>query len=305
MPRKTETIFNIPINIDNASIMLDILTYYASYKNSQKIVFTPNPEFFIKAKKEPEFEKILQSSDINLPDGIGIILASRILGGSIRKRICGSDMTIKLLEFGNKKCISHSKRLSKQQQTKLFPSECSQNKIQCVRSEEEEKWTVGIIGARNGVLEEEDELIRRLAHKYPNIKFVNLDNPGTLKDINFSDGQNSKLYKGEKKAQPENIFENENHRFNMVFACHGMGMQEKWIFANRHAVMTGIFMGIGGSLDFITGFTKRAPYIMRKIWFEWIWRVLQKPSHLKRVWNAVFVFSWIVITEKLRLIIRF
>lgn len=63
-------------------------------------------------------------------------------------------------------------------------------------------------------------------------------------------------------------------------------------------------MGVGGSFDFLTGKARRAPIFMRKIGFEWLWRVFQpqtwehKKKRLKRIWKAVVVFPIKIIFNK-------
>ncbi len=49
---------------------------------------------------------------------------------------------------------------------------------------------------------------------------------------------------------------------------------------------------MGGSFDFLTGKIKRAPLFLQKIGLEWMWRLFQEPKRIKRISNAVFVFSF-------------
>ncbi|MDD6808012.1 MAG: WecB/TagA/CpsF family glycosyltransferase [Oscillospiraceae bacterium] len=62
----------------------------------------------------------------------------------------------------------------------------------------------------------------------------------------------------------------------------------------------GVFMGVGGSFDVISGNIARAPVWMQKHNLEWLFRVIQEPRRLfKRyfVGNTVFIIS--VLNEKL------
>ncbi len=47
--------------------------------SKQKYVTTPNPEFLLEAQKNHKFRKILNKSNLNIADGIGILWASRYL----------------------------------------------------------------------------------------------------------------------------------------------------------------------------------------------------------------------------------
>ena len=44
------------------------------------------------AMSDPAAAEALKAADVLIPDGVGAVLASRILGGGIRKRITGSDI---------------------------------------------------------------------------------------------------------------------------------------------------------------------------------------------------------------------
>lgn len=64
-------LFNI--SIDNlSSAELDQLLIEWLNGNAQKFITTPNPEFVLLARRDEEFKKILQSSDLSLPDGVGL-----------------------------------------------------------------------------------------------------------------------------------------------------------------------------------------------------------------------------------------
>ncbi|MEK7143130.1 MAG: WecB/TagA/CpsF family glycosyltransferase [Patescibacteria group bacterium] len=56
-------------------------------------IVTVNPEFIVVAQKDIQFKKILNQADLALPDGVGLILAGRILGTPLKERITGVDLT--------------------------------------------------------------------------------------------------------------------------------------------------------------------------------------------------------------------
>lgn len=51
-----------------------------------------NPHSVRMAMPDPAAVEALKAADILIPDGVGVLLASRILGGNIRERITGSDI---------------------------------------------------------------------------------------------------------------------------------------------------------------------------------------------------------------------
>jgi len=58
-----------------------------------------NPHSLVTAEKDPVFAQALQDADILLPDGMGILKASRILGGAITERVSGPDVFMGLLQY--------------------------------------------------------------------------------------------------------------------------------------------------------------------------------------------------------------
>jgi len=91
---KTIQFFSYSILNDNlGSIKLD----------KKLIVNTINPTCFSIAKKDKLYKDALISSDILLPDGIGIVLAARLLFNKKIKRITGADIHKYLLENAHNK----------------------------------------------------------------------------------------------------------------------------------------------------------------------------------------------------------
>jgi N-acetylglucosaminyldiphosphoundecaprenol N-acetyl-beta-D-mannosaminyltransferase len=81
----------------------------------------------------------------------------------------------------------------------------------------------------------------------------------------------------------------------IVFVNFGAPHQEKFIYERRGKFPEArILVGVGGAFDFLTGKMKRAPGWMRKIGLEWLFRLVQEPKRLKRIWRAVVVFPILV-----------
>ncbi len=62
-----------------------------STKSSQ--IVTINPEMVVAAQKDSEFRQIINSADLVVPDGKGIMLAAQYLGKPLSERITGVDLT--------------------------------------------------------------------------------------------------------------------------------------------------------------------------------------------------------------------
>lgn len=61
-------------------------------------VVTPNPEFILAAKKDEAFRTVLNHAALALPDGIGVVYASKILGRPLKGRATGVDFAQGLME---------------------------------------------------------------------------------------------------------------------------------------------------------------------------------------------------------------
>ena len=67
-----------------------------------KIINTINPHSYCIAKQDMQFKQALLSSDILLPDGIGIVWAEKFLNGNSIKKIAGYDLFLFLMNKINK-----------------------------------------------------------------------------------------------------------------------------------------------------------------------------------------------------------
>jgi N-acetylglucosaminyldiphosphoundecaprenol N-acetyl-beta-D-mannosaminyltransferase len=67
------------------------------------VISSINPHSYIVARKDEAFRNALMNSELLLPDGIGIVLAARILTGTRIKRITGSDIHRILLHYLDEK----------------------------------------------------------------------------------------------------------------------------------------------------------------------------------------------------------
>ncbi len=96
------------------------------------------------------------------------------------------------------------------------------------------------------------------------------------------------------------IFEQINQSgAQILFVAFGMGKQEKWIQENLSKMpKVKIAMGVGGSFDFISGKIKRAPLFMRRLGLEWLYRLIQQPSRIGRIFNATVRFTWLALFKK-------
>ncbi|MBV7505724.1 WecB/TagA/CpsF family glycosyltransferase [Bacillus sp. sid0103] len=101
---KTNLVSVLGIDFINKCFDQVVEDLLSNIKNKQKaFIVTANPEIVMYAHEHPDYKNIIQSADMVVPDGYGIILASKILHTPIRERVAGYDLTVRLLELGNEK----------------------------------------------------------------------------------------------------------------------------------------------------------------------------------------------------------
>jgi N-acetylglucosaminyldiphosphoundecaprenol N-acetyl-beta-D-mannosaminyltransferase len=70
----------------------------------------------------------------------------------------------------------------------------------------------------------------------------------------------------------------------LLFVAYGAPQQDKWIARSREKLTTvRVAVGVGGSLDFITGRSIRAPQWMQKLGLEWLHRLSREPWRWRRM----------------------
>ena len=76
----------------------------------------------------------------------------------------------------------------------------------------------------------------------------------------------------------------------LLLVCLGCPKQERWICAHHHETGIALSIGVGASLDFITGKQVRAPRWMQKSGLEWFWRMSGSPARLMSRYYKDFLF---------------
>ena len=86
---------------------------------------------------------------------------------------------------------------------------------------------------------------------------------------------------------------------DVVMVALGIPHQEKLIYKHLNEFDKGIFIGVGGSFDVLSGTKKRAPKLFIKTNTEWLYRIMCEPKRLKRFWNNNVKFMFKIKGEKL------
>ena len=123
--------------------------------------------------------------------------------------------------------------------------------------------SVFLFGAKSEVI---TALCKEINRKYPNITIIG------FKD-GYADNKNE-VFEEIKKLKPD-----------IVMVALGMPMQEKIIYKHLKDFDKGIFIGVGGSFDVLSGMKIRAPKFFIKHNLEWLYRITKEPKRLKRFYN--------------------
>lgn len=147
---------------------------------------------------------------------------------------------------------------------------------------EQKKKTIYLLGSKKGV---PSAAAFQLILKYPNLKIVGAETGYRSWHRHIKE---DKLVKMINRKKPD-----------ILFVALGHGKQEKWIARNLSKLNSvKLAMGVGGSFDYISGQVKRAPELVRKFGFEWLYRLIRQPWRLPRILTAVVRFSLLVMRDK-------
>ncbi len=92
MGSERETIWNVKVQTASLEEILNAIDERISSGDTGTTLFCANPHSLVVARNDPDFLAALSSAGFLIPDGTGIVAASRFLGGTISARITGYDL---------------------------------------------------------------------------------------------------------------------------------------------------------------------------------------------------------------------
>ena len=134
--------------------------------NKKSLIIAINPEKIMKARKDDKLKDILNNATYQIPDGIGVIIASKIRGGEIRNRITGIDSMEMLLSLASEKNY------------KVFMYGAKEETIKAAKAKIIEKYkNINIVGTINGYEKDNNKIIEKIKKSKADILFVALGSP--------------------------------------------------------------------------------------------------------------------------------
>lgn len=154
------------------------------------------------------------------------------------------------------------------------------------RIAEEEKKSVYLLGGKDGVAKSAADNLKKI---FPDLIIAGAEEGFKNGEWELEEGE---WLRGEEKNKSL-VEEINGVGPDIIFVAFGHPKQDKWIYHNLgNMPSVKIAMGVGGSLDFISGKVKRAPGSIRAIKMEWLWRLILEPWRWRRIMDAVIVFPW-------------
>lgn len=247
---QTSRVFGFSILSESKKTVFDFFSdrldnQLTSKKTAVTVIFTPNPEQIVMAKHDQLFQQTLSRADFLLPDGIGLVIASKILKffgrtkHKINERIPGVELVEHLLAQAQAKGLTTLIIGGRDYAGETYKGEIFEDEQSLIKLNETLYWTEGY-QEKTEILPIEEEALGRII----------------------------------KKLQPA-----------LIFVALGAPDQEEWIEAHRALLAQNkvkIAMAVGGSFDFLFAKVARAPFLMQKMGLEWLWRLMKQPWRRRR-----------------------
>ena len=159
--------------IDFAGIQVDNLTLSEAAEKVKQflsafephLIVTPNPEIIVACQEDHELKDIINSAALRVPDGISMVVVSKILGRPLKERVSGIDLMLKIVEMSAKYgykifLLGSAPGIADEAAAKLIESYPG----------------INIVGTQDGYFKPGDDLkiIEKIKNTKPDILFVGL-----------------------------------------------------------------------------------------------------------------------------------
>ncbi|MBD8028600.1 WecB/TagA/CpsF family glycosyltransferase [Ureibacillus sp. Re31] len=162
----TVEIQKIKFNNNSMSEFIDIFDSRI-HEQEKTFVVTANPELVSFANKEPKYFNTLNHADFILPDGIGVVIASKIINQPLKERVAGFDLMGELL------------KKAENQGLKVYLLGAKESTIEkAYLNIKTQHPKLNIVGKHHGYIDVNDEeLVQEMIRLEPDLVFVGLGFP--------------------------------------------------------------------------------------------------------------------------------
>lgn len=233
---ETAKLFGLPLVSSTKTEMATMLVSAAA-RGHRLIVNFANAHCINTLKADKTYASALRASDLILPDGSGMRIASKLVDQPFKDNLNGTD---------------------------LFPEICHEAA--------QHGQSIFLLGGAPDVAEDAARTMQ-----------------GRVKGLEIA-GCADGFFTDEEEDGLIDLINESGAAILMV--GFGVPLQEKWIVRNRHRLTVPVVMGVGGLFDYYSGRIPRAPYAIRVMGCEWVWRLAMEPRRLARRYiagNIVFL----------------
>ncbi|MFZ2664057.1 MAG: WecB/TagA/CpsF family glycosyltransferase [Patescibacteria group bacterium] len=257
-------------------------------------ICTTNPEFVMDAQCDKDFAKIINESDLSLPDGSGLVYANKYIEG-IKKFKKDFVFPIKAFAYGLHIGISSSfKRFRRYEDSyekdggKITGVELT---YKICETASRKGYSVFFLGGRpknalgkhinNSDKDTAETSATEMQRLYPGLNIV-----GATSKFNKMRSDDQKTLDYIKRCMNEKDVDH----IDFLFVAYGHPYQEKWIVRNKDNIPVKVSVGVGGTFDYIIGQCELPPEIYVKKNLGWLYRLLKQPWRAKRILKAFPTF---------------
>lgn len=249
-----------------------------------RLICTTNPEFVMEAQKDSEFKRIVNSSAISVPDGVGIVAANHYLDlvSNIAKdglypfksfvSGLGVGLDILLGRFTGKRVTGVLLA------EKLFELSAEKGYSIFLLGGWPRNWLGNKMDPKDDFATKTADVLRK---KYPGVNIIGSTSEFTREE---KDDERTTNYIHDKMKE-KNL-----RAVDILLVAYNQNKQEKWISRNASKIPAKISIGVGGTFDYLVGHYKQVPDIVTKSGLDWLFRLFTQPFRIRRIFNAFPIF---------------
>lgn len=275
-------ILGLPVDILSKEETFLIIKGWVSVRSPKlRTVVTAYSEFFVKARRDKKFARIIKEADLVTPDG-NSVLAAVAFNKAISSQITDDSSQIRKVLIGLREGLKVGGEILFGKIGEPVTGVWLFEKI--TSQAEKHNWRLFLLGGWDNVSGEAAQILLK---RFPNIK------------VAFSAGE--ELVGSDPETDKRVIKKIQSFNPDFLFVQYRPVVQEKWIASHRRELSkVGVAMGIGGTLDEYVGRLASSPGFMEGHGLKWLWRLILQPARWRRMIDAVIVFPWLVFRESLR-----
>ena len=276
------------VGVDSTTITKVLRQVQVNVQKDKKFyIVTPNPEHIMTAQEDKQFKDILNSADISIPDGIGIVAASKFFSLPRPKSFFLRFFALLMQGLG----VGFSSVFDRDWLEKDLKLIKGRNLfIELIDLANKKGWNVCFIGDRKLSA---IKAATKLRSSYLKVKIHAIEGPNLDRNARPRTARDKAIGKkvGEKinKIKPE-----------LIFIGFGAPEQEKWLYRWYDDLKFIGAMVVGGTFDYISEKKEIPPKWIDEINLEWLWRLFKGDQKVERVFKAFPSFAFKIFWHKLR-----